>query len=52
MTSTVFVYEEAELNLLTRRPRSMAEKLVTPKIVYYNYALLGFMHFMGCILVL
>ena len=39
MPSTAFVYEEAELDVMTRRPRSKAEKLVTPKIVYYNYAL-------------
>lgn len=50
MPSTAFVYEEAELDVMTRRPRSKAEKLVTPKIVYYNYALQGFMQFLGAFL--
>ena len=43
MPSTAFVYEEAELDVMTRKPRNRNERLVRPKLVFYNYALQGFM---------
>ncbi|KAM3146830.1 hypothetical protein pb186bvf_000984 [Paramecium bursaria] len=50
MPSTAFVYEEAELDVMTRKPRNRNERLVRPKLVFYNYALQGFMQFMGAFL--
>lgn len=37
LPSTAFVYEEAELDIMTRRPRTAEEKLVTPKTMTFAY---------------
>lgn len=36
--STAFVYEEAELDIMTRRPRNKYESLITPKSIVFAYA--------------
>lgn len=43
MPSTAFVYEEAEIDIMTRRPRNKNEHLVTPKLVFFSYCLQGYM---------
>jgi len=37
LPSTAFVYEEAEIDIMTRRPRTKEEKLVTPKTMGFAY---------------
>lgn len=41
VTGTAFVYEDVELDIMTRRPRSKEEHLVTPKLLYYSYCVNG-----------
>ena len=43
MPSTAFVYEEAEIDIMTRRPRNKNEHLVTPKLIFFSYCLQGYM---------
>ncbi|CAD8084939.1 unnamed protein product [Paramecium sonneborni] len=48
--STAFVYEEAELDIMTRRPRNKEENLITPKSIVFAYAQHGFIQLCGCFL--
>ena len=39
MPSTAFVYEDAEIDVMTRRPRNKNEHMVTPKLIFFAYCL-------------
>ena len=49
ITGTSFVYEEAELDIMTRRPRNKEDHMVTPKLLYFSYCINGFIQFVAAL---